>query len=313
MYKPLVSVVIPVYNGSDYMKEAIDSAIAQTYDNIEIIVVNDGSTDNGKTEKIALSYGDKIKYYKKENGGCASALNFGISKMNGEYFSWLSHDDVYLPDKIKKQVDCINENNLDRDTTVISCESYVINAEGKTMRKTNADYKGLISDSKAFEKNILGKCFNGCALLIPKKVLDKTGVFSTHFVFILDWEYWIRIALNGYSYYCLEEHLVKNRRHNNQVSVKKQELHDSEIDEIVNTLCNKLCEENYSPQYLKVLFFYCTILGKTELSNMLKYILRQEKKISFADEIKAQLYVIRKKMKNILRVVYHKLVLGLKR
>lgn len=101
-YNPLVSIVIPVYNGANYMREAIDSAINQTYDNIEIIVVNDGSTDNGETERIALSYGDKIKYYKKENGGCASALNYGISKMQGEWFSWLSHDDVYYPEKYSR-------------------------------------------------------------------------------------------------------------------------------------------------------------------------------------------------------------------
>ena len=75
---PKVSVIIPVYNGSNYMREAIDSALAQTYKNIEIIVVNDGSTDN--TEEIALSYGDKIKYYSKENGGVATALNFAIEK-----------------------------------------------------------------------------------------------------------------------------------------------------------------------------------------------------------------------------------------
>ena len=62
--KPLVSIIIPVYNGSNFMREAIDSALAQTYPNIEIIVVNDGSTDN--TREIALSYGDKIRYFEKE-------------------------------------------------------------------------------------------------------------------------------------------------------------------------------------------------------------------------------------------------------
>ena len=97
---PLVSIIIPVYNGADYVAEAIDSALNQTYKNIEIIVVNDGSNDNGKTEKIVLSYGEKIRYFSKENGGVSSALNIGIANMKGEYFSWLSHDDMYLPSKI---------------------------------------------------------------------------------------------------------------------------------------------------------------------------------------------------------------------
>ena len=101
---PLVSIIIPVYNGSNYMREAIDSALAQTYPNIEIIVINDGSNDNGATEKIALGYGEKITYIKKENGGVSSALNAGIEAMHGEYFSWLSHDDKYLPEKIETQV-----------------------------------------------------------------------------------------------------------------------------------------------------------------------------------------------------------------
>ena len=83
IFNPLVSIVIPVYNGANYVSEAIESALKQTYKNIEIIVVNDGSTDN--TEKIVKKYGDKIRYFYKENGGVASALNLGIKNMKGEY------------------------------------------------------------------------------------------------------------------------------------------------------------------------------------------------------------------------------------
>ena len=73
IFTPLVSIVIPVYNGANYMREAIDSALAQTYENKEIIVVNDGSSDNGETDRIAKEYGDRIRYILKQNGGVSSA------------------------------------------------------------------------------------------------------------------------------------------------------------------------------------------------------------------------------------------------
>jgi hypothetical protein len=112
---PKVSIIIPVYNGSNFLREAIDSALAQTYENIEILVINDGSKDNGKTEEIALSYGEKIHYFSKENGGVSSALNMAIKEMTGEYFSWLSHDDLYYEDKVKRQIETLlnlGEKNL---------------------------------------------------------------------------------------------------------------------------------------------------------------------------------------------------------
>ena len=89
------------------MREAIDSALNQTYQNIEVIVVNDGSKDN--TEEIALSYGDRIRYYNKENGGVSTALNLGIQEMTGDYFCFLPHDDVFAPQKIEKQIRAIQE------------------------------------------------------------------------------------------------------------------------------------------------------------------------------------------------------------
>ena len=103
-YEPKVSIIIPVYNGSNFLAEAVDAALAQTYKNCEILVVNDGSTDDGASEKIALSYGDKVRYYLKENGGVSSVLNFAFEKMTGEWFSWLLMMIYIIPKKLKSRL-----------------------------------------------------------------------------------------------------------------------------------------------------------------------------------------------------------------
>ena len=99
---PKVSIVIPVYNGEKYMRQAINSALAQTYENTEVIVIDDGSTDSSAA--VAAEYDDHIRFFRQANGGVASALNLGINHMQGDYFSWLSHDDAYRPGKIELQI-----------------------------------------------------------------------------------------------------------------------------------------------------------------------------------------------------------------
>ncbi|MBQ8767525.1 MAG: glycosyltransferase [Clostridia bacterium] len=270
-YNPLVSIIIPVYNGGNYMREAIDSALSQTYKNIEIIVVNDGSTDDGETESIALSYGDKIKYYKKENGGCASALNYGISKMQGEWFSWLSHDDVYLPEKIQSAIDCINEKCFTDEKTIIICSGCVIDAEGKEITSFSFPEKdGVVTSNQMFDRFMMGRGINGCALLIPKSALDKAGKFSTTYVYILDWIYWIELSLLGYNFYEYSDVLVKNRRHSEQVSVKKQELLKEETEKFILELIDRVLKDSNK---LYTIWLYCTQIRLTDgckkISNMI--------------------------------------------
>lgn len=258
-YNPLVTIVIPVYNGANYMKEAIDSALSQTYKNIEIIVVNDGSTDGGETERIALSYGEKIKYYKKENGGCASALNYGISKMQGEWFSWLSHDDVYYPDKIQSAVDHICKKGFTDEKTIVMCSSSVINAEGKVISNRRfIDNDATNTSNQMFKRFMKGTGLNGCALLIPKSALDKAGEFSTTYVYILDWIYWIELALLGYDFYQYSDILVKNRRHNGQVSVKKRNLLYEETERYILELIERVSEDE---EKLQNVWLYCCRIG----------------------------------------------------
>jgi glycosyltransferase involved in cell wall biosynthesis len=102
---PRVSVIIPVYNGARYLGEAIDSVLAQTYTNLELIVIDDGSTDD--TWSIVESYGSRLRGWRQSNGGVANALNRGIGLAAGEYIAWLSHDDAFLPQKLALQIDCL--------------------------------------------------------------------------------------------------------------------------------------------------------------------------------------------------------------
>jgi glycosyltransferase involved in cell wall biosynthesis len=97
---PKVSIIVPVYTGASYICDAIDNALAQTWSDIEIVVVNDGSRDDGATEAIALSFRERIRYLRtKPNGGVAFARNAGVAAMTGEVFCWCGHDDTHLPEK----------------------------------------------------------------------------------------------------------------------------------------------------------------------------------------------------------------------
>lgn len=224
--KPKISIIIPVYNGANYMKEAIDSALAQTYENTEIIVVNDGSRDDGATERIALSYGDCIRYIKKENGGSSSALNAGIRQMEGEFFSWLSHDDLYLPEKIEKSFAVWEKEG--NQNTIIVCDGILINCQGKRMAGKKSKLEGKKTAQEAFGNITHRKGINGCSVLIPKAVLERAGFFDENMVYLNDLDYWYRILLQGTNVIYLNEELIKCRIHDQQVSVKKISLFNAE-------------------------------------------------------------------------------------
>lgn len=109
---PLVSIIVPVYNAEKYISQTIESVLGQTYQNWELILVNDGSTDN--SEYIIQNYKDsRFKYLKKENGGVSTARNLGIKQASGIYIAFLDADDVWLPDNLQKKISLALEHQLD--------------------------------------------------------------------------------------------------------------------------------------------------------------------------------------------------------
>ena len=211
--KPLVSIIISVYNGEKYVSLAIDSALRQTYKNIEVIVVNDGSTDN--TDEICKSYGEKIKYIKKENGGVSTALNLGIKNMKGEYFSWLSHDDLYYSEKISTEIEYLVKNDLIGTNTILYSNYSTIDENGKLLNNVFFDSVELNKNS-AF--SILKGGINGLTLLIPKKAFKEVGLFDKNLRCVQDYKLWFEMYKHNYKFVHLENVLAVTRIHSESVT-----------------------------------------------------------------------------------------------
>ena len=214
MKKPKVSIIIPVYNGSDYLEEAIESAISQDYKNIEIIVVNDGSTDNGKTKKIAEKYKNKIKYIEKENGGVSTALNVGISCMTGDFFSWLSHDDKYKFNKISEQIKYLNENGLIDKNVILYSDFDAIDKKSKYLWTEYKDHK-MLNEKKEYA--LLRGQINGITLLIPRKAFDECGLFNEKLRCTQDYELWFMMS-SKFDFVHMDKVLAESRFHPKQVT-----------------------------------------------------------------------------------------------
>lgn len=229
-----VSIIIPVYNGENYIRESINSALNQTYKNIEIVVVNDGSKDN--TDEICKSFGKKIKYIKKENGGVATALNTGIKAAKGQYIAWLSHDDLYKENRIEKGIEALSKQK-NKDTIIFS-NFELIDSKGKVYSRTH--FLSDISREKLCQGfyPVVCAAINGCTTLINKNCFKKVGLFDENLRTSQDYDMWLKL-LKIYPSYCLDEPLVQYRIHPGQDTIKNP-LTIKESNEIWKRIINDL-------------------------------------------------------------------------
>lgn len=259
-FNPKVSIIIPVYNGSNYLREAIDSALAQTYNNIEIIVVNDGSIDDGATEEIAKSYGDKIRYFRKENGGTSTALNVGIKNMKGSYFSWLSHDDQYYPKKVERQIEELGK--LKNKNTIMMTDLDGINEKYKKIYRTN--YIKHIEQYPLREKSyihpIVYNQTHGCTLLIPKVCFDDLGLFNEKERVAQDFEFFYKAFLK-YPHKLIPEILVTARDSSNRQGIRSKARGNVEYSKLYIKIINNLSEKDIKLLAPSELDFYKDMLN----------------------------------------------------
>ena len=186
--EPDISVILPVYNGALYLKESVDSILNQTFQNFEVIILNDGSTDS--SEDIIKSYADsRIIYIKQENCGLALTLNRGIEKARGKYIARQDQDDISLPDRFDHQIAFLEKNP---DVAVVGCWAKILsdNDKGEFYDRHPDDYSSILIDL-LFDNPIVHS-----SAMIRKSVLYDVGLYTTdkNRQPPEDYELWSRIA-----------------------------------------------------------------------------------------------------------------------
>jgi len=186
--KPLVSAIIPNYNYSRYIGEAVESALNQTYKNIEVIVVDDGSSDDSL--KVLGAFGDRIKVISQKNAGVAMARNNGVEVSTGEYVAFLDADDVWLLEKVEKQVDRFF---AEQALGLVHVGVQDISAEGNDLDVHTDGMQGKVShELLLFDRPvILG---GGSGIMVPRNVFDEVGGFDTRLATSADWDLFYQIS-----------------------------------------------------------------------------------------------------------------------
>lgn len=321
-YCPKVSIVIPAYNASNYLSKAINCALEQTYTNLEVIVVNDGSKDDGKTADIARSYGDRIVYIEKENGGSSSALNVGIKAMTGEWFSWLSHDDLYYPNKVEKQVEFLNKLSKLDDIIkyVLFCACENIDENGNVIRNCNhkevkeiASFVNNLTDNAHLIAEPTKYMFYGCGCLIHKDVFKKLGGFNEKLKLVNDIDMWFRIYSAGFRIRFIEDVLVQGRIHSEQVSRSIGfSYHNPEQDMYWSRSLDWLKEHN-KDDYSLFVKYGCNAYKKTR-NNEAKLAFEYAKKLkpqsALQLSIKKSYCICYATLRNFIKKIYIKLKIG---
>jgi glycosyltransferase involved in cell wall biosynthesis len=206
---PTVSVILPVYNGENYLRSAIESVLGQTFDDFELIVVDDGSSDS--TPEIAQSYRARVRYVRQNNTGVAGAFNHGLKLASGRYISWLSHDDLFAPTKLEKQVAALD---LLDAPGVCYTDAVAISSRGEVI----AEYRLPQHErGEALRHVLTGGPISSASYSIcyDRRCVEQVGGYSDHWRYTQDAEMLMRLARN-FPLIRIPEILMQIREHPNR-------------------------------------------------------------------------------------------------
>ncbi len=241
---PKISVVIPVYNRGNFVRESIDSVLTQTFQDFEVIAIDDGSTDHSLS--VLQSYGSKIKVLTQVNQGQGIARNFGIEHARGDFIAFLDSDDLWEPSKLKRQIDSLDASN----SAWIYSDAYIFENSPENVIRLISDQSSQFSGDIA-QQLLLKDFIVTSSVMVQGEVFQTTGLFTAA-PKAEDWDLWLRIA-SRYSIEHIPECLVGYRLHPSMISTAQSPLdalhyHIQAINHAV-----AFAPEIYQPVYKKSL------------------------------------------------------------
>ncbi len=193
---PLVSIVIPCYNQARFVRQALDSALAQDYDALEVIVVNDGSTDDLATQLERYSAEPRVRVLTQANRGLPAARNRGTAAAHGEYLKFLDADDWLAPAALACQVAAFD---AEPSLGLVYCDLQRVDAHGKPLDAYSVGSARRVLNGDILPSLLVGGYFTPHTVLVPRRVLDRVGGFDETLGGVADTELWMRIACEGYA------------------------------------------------------------------------------------------------------------------
>jgi glycosyltransferase involved in cell wall biosynthesis len=245
---PRVSTIIPSYNCAQFVGRAVDSALQQTYRDQEIIVIDDGSTDD--TRAVMARFGTAVRYARQDNGGVSRARNHGLSLAGGEFVAYLDADDLWYPDKLEKQIAFLDTHS---ECGFVHTDVDVVNEDGAVIRSAfNHSTQRSVPRGRCVLDLLRESHVQILTVVARRELVERAGRFDARFHGVEDYLQWILIGLDGAELGYIDEPLAAYRWTAGSISSNKRHMYAQMIKMFTLLLAEKPIAERCGEQGVAV-------------------------------------------------------------
>ena len=248
--EPLISVIMPAYNSAGFITDSINSVLNQSYSNIELIVVNDGSTDD--THQKVLAFGTRVIYIETNNNGVSAARNLAINKSCGTWIAFCDADDIWFPEKLEAQIKALNGNKWSYTDSFYFGDAY----EKNTKRSDLSELK----EGDIFLDLTTENIITTSSILVQKDIVVEKGKFNEKLKALEDWELWLKIA-KSYPISLVKKPLLKYRVYPGSTSRKAREMLPLHL-QVINTVFEEYDVSKNKEQAIIKAYTICSYIAE---------------------------------------------------